>query len=81
MKQIEQEQTNESIAPQAIDDPGRPTDDPAFVKMGIRFVEALRMSDWKLADDYSMKVEKYLEGNQFSRSQRSALWSLLISKL
>ena len=81
MKHIEQQQTNESIAPQAIDDPGRPTDDPAFVKMGIRFVEALRISDWKLVDDYGMKVEKYLEGNQFSRSQRSALWSLLISKL
>ena len=81
VKHIEQQQTKESIAPQAIDDPGRPTDDPAFVKMGIRFVEALRMSDWKLVDDYGMKVEKYLEGNQFSRSQRSALWSLLISKL
>ena len=56
-------------------------DDQAFIKMGIQFVKAVRTSDWKLADDYGLKLDNYFHQNVFSKSQKAALWSLLTSKL
>ena len=58
-----------------------PNDDHAFIKMGIQFVKAVRKSDWKLVDDYKLKLENYFQQNVFSRSQKAALWSQLTSKL
>ena len=57
------------------------TDDKAFIKMGLQFVKAVRTSDWKLADDYGLRLDNYFHQNDFSRSQKAALWSLLTSKL
>ena len=57
------------------------TDDKAFIKMGIQFVKAVRTSDWKLADDFGLRLEDYFHQNDFSRSQKAALWSLLTTKL
>ena len=56
-------------------------DDQAFIKMGIQFVKAVRTSDWKLADEYGLKLDNYFHQNVFSRSKKAALWSLLTSKL
>ena len=56
-------------------------DEQAFIKMGIQFVKAVRTSDWKLADEYGLKLDNYFQQNVFSRSQKAALWSLLTSKL
>ena len=57
------------------------TDDKAFIKMGTQFVNAVRTSDWKLADDFGLRLDNYFHQNDFSRSQKAALWSLLTSKL
>merc|ERR1712192_248216 len=56
-------------------------DEQAFIKMGIQFVKAVRTSDWKLADEYGLKLDNYFQQNVFSKSQKAALWSLLTSNL
>ena len=66
--------TSEPSAPSA-------NNDDAFIKMGIQFVKAVRTSDWKLVDEYELKLESYFQENVFSRSQKAALWSQLTSKL
>jgi len=89
VKDAEQQKTNEfredfdrpqvTIAPESSSP--SPNDDPAFIKMGIQFVKAVRRSDWKLVEDYRLKLENYFQENVFSRSQKAALWSQLTSKL
>ena len=51
------------------------------MKMGIQFVKAVRTSDWKLVDEYELKLENYFQENVFSGSKKAALWSPLASKL